>query len=123
MDLSQSVIIHGDYMDTMHSDQIEDKKKKPLLIERPKVIVPITLDVCGTKMITNSDVIKKMSKNNFDKINNKVVEAKAHDALAVRRNPEIFKHVIQYMESDQKYLPPNPTIEQQNLIKQELKYW
>ena len=27
------------------------------------------------------------------------------------------------MESDQKYLPPNPTVEQQNLIKQELKYW
>ena len=44
-------------------------------------------------------------------------------AFVIDRDPAIFKHVLKYLQSGRKYLPPQIAPNEKSLVEKELKHW
>jgi hypothetical protein len=49
--------------------------------------------------------------------------SKTSGRVFLDRDHEIFNHVVNYLESNQTFLPADPSYDTKKLLEAELKYW
>lgn len=85
----------------------------------------MTLDIGGTKLIVGRSTLAKVPDSSLAALfsGQAPVTKTGEGCVFLDRNPQIFKYVIDYLQSDLKYLPQDVSDDTKKLIEIELEHW
>lgn len=83
------------------------------------------LDVRGTKITVGKKTLGKVKGSKLWSLvyGHESFVRTSEGRIFIDRNPEMFNHVLNYIQSDQTFLPRDVTQDTKSLIHLELQYW